>query len=235
MPVPEGSEIARFIVPEVVGLTNAELTTAYGVSFNGALLPDTAAPADFLTGGFVGPVLPEFESFPPVLDPDSPLGQPGETGEDDEDDEPDDRVDLPEDAGLLAKLYLVFFGRLPDFDGFGFWLDRLALDATSTEQDVATAFAQAPEFAARWRGAEPDEVVSGLYLDVLGRDADAQGLAFWSDGIGSSGDGALADLGLAFARAPETEEIYSVDIGEFLDDAARALREPNEAGYTADF
>lgn len=224
VPFPEGSELATFIGPDVVGLTNAELQDLYGISVADALTPMDAAPADFLDGGVTGTPLAQVVPFPPGLDPRFAFVGEGEDEDDfdDEDElEDEDRGDagdledgpiLPDlDVALLyqiAKLYIVFFGRLPDASGFTFWADTLAANPDMDMGVLGRAFAGASEFETLFGNASPAETVTGLYRNVLDRDPEPEGLAHWSQALETRGDFGVVDLGMAFVNAPETHAMH---------------------------
>ena len=79
----------------------------------------------------------------------------------------------------VTQLYVALFNRAPDSEGLGYWTQQLAAGASVT--DVANAM----------YGTEParktyplfltnEEIVSSFYQNVLGRAADAEGLAYWT-------------------------------------------------------
>jgi len=79
----------------------------------------------------------------------------------------------------VSQLYVSLFGRAPDGEGLGFWVT--ALDSGKTLAQVAQemyittpARAYYPAFATN------GEIISTFYQNVLGRAADAEGLAFWT-------------------------------------------------------
>lgn len=79
-------------------------------------------------------------------------------------------------TGSIVRLYLGALGRPPDPDGLRFWVARygagLSLDS------IAAAFADSPDYAARFAG--PDAAfVAALYREVLGRDPDPAGESSW--------------------------------------------------------
>jgi hypothetical protein len=86
----------------------------------------------------------------------------------------------------VANLYVALFGRAPERDGLGYWVQQL--DAGKTVAQVAqemynTTPARAfyPEFLTN------DEIVGRFYTNVLGRTADADGLAYWAAKLGATG------------------------------------------------
>jgi hypothetical protein len=90
----------------------------------------------------------------------------------------------PEHLGRQVDgFYAAYLHRAADPQGRAAWTDALANGMTETE--VAQAFLTSPEY----RSAHPDtaSLVSGLYHDVLGRDGDAAGLAYWQERAGQAG------------------------------------------------
>jgi len=79
----------------------------------------------------------------------------------------------------VAQNYVALFGRAPDSDGLSYWVQQLGAGASS----VAVAQAMYDTTPARayfpgWMTSE--EIVGSFYTNVLGRTADAEGLAFWA-------------------------------------------------------
>ncbi len=100
----------------------------------------------------------------------------------------------------ILRLYRAVFGRIPDGGGFEFWVERYRNGESLVA--IAAAFADAPEFAARY-GEDPTdaELVDALYRNTLGRAGDAGGVDFW---LGRRADGmTVAELLVSFADSPE--------------------------------
>ncbi|OWW18999.1 hypothetical protein AYR66_05355 [Noviherbaspirillum denitrificans] len=79
----------------------------------------------------------------------------------------------------VANLYVALFGRAPERDGLGYWVNQL--DAGKTVAQVAQemyntdpARATYPTFLTN------EEIIGRFYTNVLGRTADADGLAYWT-------------------------------------------------------
>ena len=81
-------------------------------------------------------------------------------------------------AGAAYRLYQAAFDRVPDREGLAFWVGQL--DAGSTFFQVAQGFVQSPEFQRLNPDMSNDAILNNYYLNVLGRPADAEGLAYWS-------------------------------------------------------
>lgn len=82
----------------------------------------------------------------------------------------------------LQAFYLSLFGRAADPEGFNYWSSRL--DSGEIELDVAlSAMLNSNEFAER-RDEQPlrevEDWISDIYQDFFGRDADSEGLEYWS-------------------------------------------------------
>ncbi|MEM1344018.1 MAG: DUF4214 domain-containing protein, partial [Pseudomonadota bacterium] len=113
-----------------------------------------------------------------------------------------------EEQADIALLYEVVLDRSADIEGLQFWLSTFDTDNFTFFQ-LARAFVVAGEFLGE---VDPEgtatttEFVEALYQRALGRDADEEGLAFWT---GSIDDGTLAleDLALAFALSDEIEDV----------------------------
>lgn len=87
---------------------------------------------------------------------------------------------------LVSQLYVALFGRAPDEEGLQFWSALLAKGETPVrvaEMMYGTAAAR-PYFPI---GLSNQDIVASFYLNVLGRTADAEGLAFWTAKLNAPG------------------------------------------------
>lgn len=80
-------------------------------------------------------------------------------------------------AAMVDRLYLAFFQRFPDDEGWDHWIDVRA-DGSELE-DIAEWFARSTEFSTRYDTADFSTFLDRLYLDVLGRNPDESGKAYW--------------------------------------------------------
>ena len=86
----------------------------------------------------------------------------------------------------VSQLYVALFGRAPDTDGLGFWVQQLGAGKSLT--DVAnTMYATEPARVYYPSYLTNQEIISSFYVNVLGRAADAEGLAFWTAKLNASG------------------------------------------------
>lgn len=81
------------------------------------------------------------------------------------------------DYGPIIRLYLAYFLRLPDRGGLDYYV-RLYREGTSL-QAISSGFAGSSEFKSRYGSLSNREFVRLVYRNVLGREADANGLAYW--------------------------------------------------------
>lgn len=83
----------------------------------------------------------------------------------------------------LDGLYKAFFGRSVDQSGLDFWMQ-----ASANGVDLKTMAAQltaSTEFAAHAAGMSTQDVVTGIYTQLLGRAPDQAGLDFWTAQVDS--------------------------------------------------
>lgn len=145
---------------------------------------------------------------------------------------------LPQGALLpLVELYIGYLDRAPDALGLLYWGTVLAQGATLGQ--IARGFHDQDETQASLPlGATAGSLVDALYGRLFGRDADAEGRAYWVAAI-ESGDVAVAELPLALingakaATGSETDArvladkvgvgvSYAIDAGLNDPDAAAA-------------
>lgn len=106
-------------------------------------------------------------------------------------------------SDAVARLYVAAFGRTPEVDGFNFWLEQYS-GANWNLPEMAEFFLTSTEFEERFGDPDDEGFVTQLYNNVLGRDPDAGGLAYWvaelAGGMGRS------TLLLLFSESPENVE-----------------------------
>lgn len=86
----------------------------------------------------------------------------------------------------VAQLYVALFGRAPDAEGLAYWAG-LRSAGQSMQQVADTMFGTTPARTYFPTGLSNEEIISSLYENVLGRPADAAGLAFWTGKLNASG------------------------------------------------
>ena len=87
-------------------------------------------------------------------------------------------LDITLNPGVAYRLYKAAFDRAPDLAGLGFWIE--ALDNGETALKMASEFNSSPEFISLYGANNSnDDYLSLLYNNVLDRDGDTTGHAFW--------------------------------------------------------
>lgn len=81
-------------------------------------------------------------------------------------------------ASQVQALYVGYLGRAADQAGLDFWTNAIA-NGTSTIESVALGFTLSQEYQAQYADLNTSDLVGKVYENVLGRAADADGLAFW--------------------------------------------------------
>ena len=122
--------------------------------------------------------------------------------------------DIDGRAGQAYRLYEASFDRIPDAAGLGFWIGHYDAGNVDLVQ-MAEFFMQSPEFTSLYGAADTldDEAfLTVLYNNVLDRDPDTPGFAFWRD---------QQDKGLSRAEMlqyfSESTENYANTIGQIED------------------
>jgi hypothetical protein len=107
----------------------------------------------------------------------------------------------------VLGLYRGVLGRAAEKGGADFWIDQISRNLQTTES-LASAFANAPELIAG--GVVTDEdFINRLYQVLLGRQADAPGLAYWTQQVATQGRGKMV---LAFTQSLEFARLTLFDL-----------------------
>lgn len=89
-------------------------------------------------------------------------------------------VDNNSQSADIDRLYVAYFNRLPDYGGYEFWHGRLNVSDWDIQR-ASRYFAESPEAVATYGDADLEEFLDILYSEVLGRQPDAGGAAYWLD------------------------------------------------------
>ena len=100
----------------------------------------------------------------------------------------------------VARLYTAGLGREPEQGGFEFWMVEYTNGRWGLLK-MATFFTQSPEFQASYGALTQDGFIRQLYRNVLGREGDSGGLAFWNQQMSAGLD--RGTVLLNFAESPE--------------------------------
>ncbi len=106
-------------------------------------------------------------------------------------------------AKIVASIYDVALNRLPDRDGFEYWMGVLNAGLIAPN-DLAKLFGTSTEFLGRFADKTQAEFVTSLYQNALGRAPDTEGFNYW---VGHLTKGSLArsDMVSSFGFSPEKQ------------------------------
>ena len=89
-----------------------------------------------------------------------------------------------------------------------YWINQFSSGANSIRV-VASSFLGSTEFTERYgENVTDEEYVNTLYINVLGREADAKGLSYWLDRLSSGAETRYEAL-LGFAESTENKELFT--------------------------
>lgn len=111
-------------------------------------------------------------------------------------------LDVDGPGGMAYRLYQAAFDRAPDLGGLGFWIG--SLDAGLPLAQAAQYFMDSAEFAAKYGALDTAQFVDQLYRNVLHREADAGGRAFWTDHLAHA-DLTRAETLVYFSESAENQ------------------------------
>lgn len=103
-------------------------------------------------------------------------------------------------AGQAYRLYQAAFDRTPDAGGLAHWIK--SLDGDWSLGKVAGAFIASAEFTSAYGSLTDFAFVGQLYINILGREAEAGGLNFWSGKL-ASGEMSRADVLVGLSESGE--------------------------------
>lgn len=134
-----------------------------------------------------------------------------------------DAEDIEYARAFIERLYVNMMGRTSDEGGMNYWLERLSKDEVDGDL-VADGFYFSNEFTAISADLTNEEYASRMYITILGREPDANGLQYWVDAL-DSGDMTRDQVYRGFLGSQEwhsmcaANEIISgkYQIGRFVD------------------
>ena len=129
----------------------------------------------------------------------------------------------------IVRLYKAYFDRNPDLPGFDFWAARLA-SGQGTLEEVSQFFASSPEFQSTYGSLNDADFVRLVYRNVLGRDPDAGGFAFWTAQLAAGLD--RGTMMTNFSESPEYVAATSAHVDVVVTYRGMLDRAPDPGGYT---
>lgn len=90
-------------------------------------------------------------------------------------------IDIHGNGGMSYRIYQAAFDRAPDLGGLGFWIGKM--DGGMSVTEVAANFVASAEFQNTYGTLNNNQFAAQLYRNVLHRESDAGGLAFWTEAL----------------------------------------------------
>ncbi len=112
------------------------------------------------------------------------------------------------EAAEVARLYYGVLGRAPDSGGLAAWTS--AVDHGTSLELITGSFLQAPEVQAKVGGLSNAQFVDAIYVNALGRHAEAGGLATWTGQLDSGVS--RASVTVAIAESLEATLYHAAEI-----------------------
>ena len=100
----------------------------------------------------------------------------------------------------IARLYFAYFNRVPDQQGLAYWIGQYRAGVSLAA--ISDAFASSSEFQSRYGSLTNAQFVTLVYQNVLGRDPDPDGFAYWVGQL-NSGTTTRGKMMLKFSKSPE--------------------------------
>lgn len=109
-----------------------------------------------------------------------------------------------EDRSLDAvRLYLAYFGRIPDHDGIRYWWSEV--DKGRSIRTMSARFSGSPEFKTTYGDLSDTEFVRLVYRNVLGREGTAADVQYWTGQI-SGGKDSRGGVMALFSKSKEYKD-----------------------------
>jgi hypothetical protein len=130
----------------------------------------------------------------------------------------------------IPRLYLAYFLRPPEHDGLRFWWNRYHA-GTSSLGAISQAFASSSEFTNRYGDLGDEAFVRRVYQNVLQREPDASGLAFWTGQL-DRGVRSRGGVMTGFSESGEFVRNTFARVGAIVVHEALLGRAPTASEYT---
>ncbi len=107
----------------------------------------------------------------------------------------------PELTDSVVRLYSAYFLRAPDAQGVDFWIREYS-ENSRTLAEMSDFFASSDEFNILYGSLNNRQFVELIYQNILGRQGDAEGIAFWTGRL-DQGIESRGQVMLKFSEGPE--------------------------------
>ena len=128
----------------------------------------------------------------------------------------------------VARLYFAYFLRIPDYDGLTYWVNQYR--AGMSLNLISQAFASSPEFQNTYGSLTNSQFVALVYQNMLGRPADAEGLAYWTGHL-NSGTLTRGQVMLNFSESAENLTVSFTKVFVVQIYIGMLRRSPDQGGF----
>jgi hypothetical protein len=111
----------------------------------------------------------------------------------------------PEDD--VQTMYVAYYGRPADPGGYEYWVNRLLIEGWSTY--FINSFGNSDEYTNRFGGLSAMELVDNLYLQILNRHAEPDGLN-WYTTLLETGQSSLAEIAVDIAGGVQNDDAITL-------------------------
>ncbi|WP_426572634.1 DUF4214 domain-containing protein [Aquihabitans sp. McL0605] len=132
------------------------------------------------------------------------------------------------DDARLVRLYLAYFHRPPDPDGFNYW--QAQLDAGKGLINAAKKFSESSEFKRDYGTLDNGQFIDLVYLNVLDRPADPTGRTYWLDRL-SKKTANRGDVMINFSESTENIRDKTTHVQVFRMYRSMMAKFPSKAGF----
>jgi uncharacterized protein YkwD len=127
----------------------------------------------------------------------------------------------------IARLYFAAFNRIPDYNGLMDWANAYRSGMPLTT--IAQAFVDSAEFQVTYGNLDNSQFVTLLYKNVLGRDPDPGGYAYWTGQL--SGGASRGEVLLGFSESQEHKTLSSDKVYVTMIYVGMLRKSPDQPGY----
>jgi hypothetical protein len=128
----------------------------------------------------------------------------------------------------VVRLYFAYFLRIPDYAGLTYWIGQAR--AGTALAAISANFATSTEFVNRYGTLTNSQFVSLVYQNVLGRAADAAGLAYWT-GLLNAGTMTRGTMMMQFSEGAEFGKIIGNQVYVTMIYVGMLRRSPDQTGF----
>jgi hypothetical protein len=132
-------------------------------------------------------------------------------------------------AAPIVRLYFAFFNRIPDFGGLMYWIGNLRSGFYSLDQ-IASSFAGSAEFQGTYGSLTNAQFVDLIYHNLLGREPDSGGFAFWTHQL-DSGQMSRGQVMRNFSESSEYQSLSFSKVYVTMAYVGMLRRAPDQGGF----